>query len=171
MVLPKDTEGYSYRFYKTLNEDVKLVSNEYGEWDIDFDNTNNDWINVSGFDSLVNACIIAVMTRFNEEEFIPSLDDNMGGLYEDFGCRLHELIKANKTHNLTYKLELFITETLNSIRRVKKVNWVKVEDNPNGEFYNYRISFSVTPMSDEDNEYGKLNGDEDVDVVERMFYI
>ena len=160
MVLPIDEEDYAYRFLKTLNEDVKLVSNEYGEWDIDFDFSSNDWVNCTGYDSLVNACIIAIMTRWNEIDFID--------LYEDFGCRVHELIKSNKTHNMSYKIELYVTDTLNSIRRVKKVNWVTVTDNPNGEYYNYQVSFSVTCMNDEDNIDGV---DEEVDIVERMFYI
>lgn len=160
MTLPRDIEGYSYRFLKTLNEDVNLTSNEYGEWDIEFDKLNNDWVNVDGYESLVNACIIAIMTRWNEINFID--------IYEDFGCRVHELVKANKTSQMTYKIELFITDTLESIRRVKKVNWVEVTDNPNGEYYNYKVAFSVTCMTDEDVEYGV---DEEVDVVERMFYI
>ena len=46
MVLPIDTEDYSYRFYKTLNMDVTLTSNEYGEWDIVFDNDNKYYVNV-----------------------------------------------------------------------------------------------------------------------------
>lgn len=48
MVLPVDEESYAYRFYKTLNEDVKLTSNEYGEWDVVFE--NDDWVNCTGFD-------------------------------------------------------------------------------------------------------------------------
>ena len=159
MVVPVDTESYSYRFYKTLNNDVKLKSNEYNEWDIVFDDTTNDWINVSGFDSLSNACLIAIMTRFNEESFLPP--------YEDFGCRVHELVKANKSRNVQYRMELFITETLQSIRRVRKVNWVQVTDNPDGEDYNYQVNFSVSGVIDEDYTTEDL----DLSTIEVKFYL
>lgn len=161
MVLPVDYEDYSFRFFKTLNMDVKLSSNEYGEWDIVFDNVNNDWVNISGFESLANACVIAIMTRFQEEQFLPP--------YEDFGCRVHELIKANKTRNIPYLIELYVTESLNNIRRVKKVNWVVVEDSPNNDYYNYSVSFSISCMRDED--YDDDVDELDYDIIEEKFYI
>ena len=158
MVLPVDTESYNYRFYSNLNNDVKLESNEYGEWDIVFDNDLNDWVNIDGFDSLANACIIAIMTRFNELKI---------ETYEDFGCRVHELIKTNKSRNIIYRIELFITDTLESIRRVRKVNWVIVEDNPNHNKYNYLCKFCVSCTSDEDFE----DVNSDLLIVEEKFYI
>lgn len=161
MVLPVDREDYSYRFYRNLNNDVKLKSNEYGEWDIVFDNKTNDWVNCTGFDSLANACVIAVMTRFNEEWFLPP--------YEEFGCRVHELIKANKSRNIPYRIELYITETLESIRRVKKVNWVVVDDNPDNDYYKYRVRFSVSCMRDAD--YNEYMDELDLSIIEDMFYI
>ena len=161
MVLPVDLEDYSFRFFKTLNMDVKLTSNEYGEWDIVFDPIDNDWVNVTGFESLANACVIAIMTRFQEEQFLPP--------YEDFGCRVHELIKANKSRNNLYLIELYVTETLNSIRRVKKVNWVVVEDSPGEEYYSYSVSFSVTCVRDED--YDDRVDELDYDIIEEKFYI
>ena len=142
MTLPLDTNSSSYLFYKTLNEDVKLVSNEYGEWDIDF--KNGDWVNVSGFDSVVNACIIAIMTRFNEIGFM--------SLYEDFGCRVHEVIKESKGRDASYHIEVFVTEVLENIRRINKVNWVQVTDNPHGEEYSYQVDFNITCINDDDEE-------------------
>lgn len=142
MTLPLDTEDFAYRFYKTLHEDVRLTSNEYGEWDIDF--KNGDWVNCTGFDSMVNACIIAIMTRFNELEFM--------SLYEDFGCRIHEVIKESKGKDALYHIEVFITEVLEKMRRISKVNWVEITDNPDGEYYNYRVNFSITCVSDDDEE-------------------
>lgn len=152
MVLPVDENSLAYRFYKTLNEDVKLVSNEYGEWDLDF--KNGDWVNCTGFDSLLNACIIIIMTRFNEL--------NYSSFYEDFGCRIHEVIKQNKGRDAEYKIEIFITEVLNSMRRISTVNWVQVINNPEDQYYNYEVQFSVSCISDEDIE-GEL--------VEESFYI
>lgn len=144
----KHCSDYTTQFYKTLNEDVKLISDEYGDWDIAWDNTTNDWINCTGFDSLVNACIIAIMTRWTEEDFLPP--------YEDFGCRVHELIKKNKGGQVVYSMEIFVTETLNNMRRVKTVNWVNITDTPEFDSYNYRIDFNITPMSDADVEESKI---------------
>lgn len=140
--LPLDTESAAYRFYKTLHEDVRLVSNEYGEWDIDF--KDDDWVNCTGIDSLVNACIIAIMTRLDEMDYVD--------LYTGFGCRVHELIKQNKSRNIIYHMEIFITEVLHSMRRVAKVNYVEITDNPDNQDYHYRINFSVTCITDEDVE-------------------
>ncbi len=159
MPLPIDTESYAYLFYKNLNEDVKLKSDKYGRWDIDFDFDNDDWYNVTGFDSVFNACVIAIMTRFQELNFMT--------LYEDFGCRVHELIKANKSKNVMYNIELFITEVLENMRRIKRVYWVIVEDNPDEEYYNYLVHFKVSCMLDEDYD------EEDVDttIIEESFLV
>jgi len=159
MVLPVDTESYAYLFYKNLNEDVKLKSDAMGRWDIDFDFEHDDWYNVTGFESVFNACVIAIMTRFDELEFMD--------LYDDFGCRIHELIKANKSRNVKYHMELFVTEVLENMRRIKRVNWVNITDNPNGKLYSYVITFNVSCMLDEDYEL------EDVDttIIEESFLI
>lgn len=159
MVLPVDTESYAYLFYKNLNEDVKLKSDTMGRWDIDFDFEHDDWYNVTGFESVFNACVIAIMTRFDELEFMD--------LYDDFGCRIHELIKANKSRNVKYHMELFVTEVLENMRRIKRVNWVNITDNPNGKLYSYVITFNVSCMLDEDYEL------EDVDttIIEESFLI
>lgn len=146
MVLPLDTNSSAYRFYKTLNEDVKLSSNEYGEWDVVFE--NGDWVNCTGFDSVVNACIIAIMTRFQELEYM--------SLYEDFGSRIHEVIKQNKGRQAVYNMEIFITEVLENIRRISKVNYVEITDNTeNNNGYDYEINFSITCINDDD-EIGEM---------------
>ena len=64
MSLPIDTNSFDYKHNKTLNEDVKLKSDEYGKWDLSFE--NGDYVNVTGLASLHNACIIAILTRFRE---------------------------------------------------------------------------------------------------------
>jgi hypothetical protein len=146
MVLPVDKESYVYNFYKNLNEDVKLKSNIYGDWDLDFDFENDDWVQVNGFNSIINACIIAIMTRFEELDFMP--------LYDEFGCRIHELVKANKSRNLKYKMELFVIDVLTDMRRVKTVNWVEIVDNVYNEkeYYRYKIIFNITCIIDEDSD-------------------
>ena len=142
MTLPLDTNDFAYRFYKTLNEDVKLTSNEYGEWDIDF--KNGDWVNCTGFDSVANACIIAIMTRFNELESMT--------LYEDFGCRVHEVVKKSKGKDALYHIEIFVREVLENMRRISKVNWIEVTDNLVNEDYNYKVNFNITCISDDDDD-------------------
>ena len=108
MTLPVDFESDSYRFYKTLNEDVQIkpVSPTAQHWDIQME--NGDYVNVNGHDSLKNAICIAIMTRFNELDFVE--------LYEGFGCRIHELVKANKSEMVQYKVELFIIDVLENMR-------------------------------------------------------
>ena len=88
-------------------------------------------------------------------------------LYDEFGCRVHELIKANKGRNTKYKIEVFITEVLKSIRRVEKVNWVIVTDNPNKQLYTYQVNFSVSCVID--NQYNKENIDSTI--VEGEFLV
>ncbi len=125
-----------YEFFKTLNEDVKLQPDDYNRWDIQFE--NQDYVNITGKESLVNAICIAIMTRFNELDFM--------NLYEDFGCRAHELIKANKSDIVKYKIELFVTEVLENMRRVFEVNEIEVTDSDNN---GYKVFFNVTAINDE----------------------
>lgn len=136
MALPVDYNSYDYKYNKTLNEDVKLVSNEYGKYDLALD--NGDYVNITGLESLRNACIIAILTRHNE------LKDNP--TYEGFGCRVHDLIKGNKTKLLRYKMEISLTETLNQMRRIKTVNWLKIVED---DVQSYMVSFSITSINDE----------------------
>lgn len=159
MPLPIDTESYDYLFYKNLNEDVKLKADEYGRWDIDFDFENDDWYNVTGADSVFNACVIAIMTRFEELSFMTR--------YEDFGCRIHELIKANKSRSVKYNIELFVTEVLDNMRRIKNVNWVIVEDAPDNIDYEYNVHFNVSCMIDEDYDEEDVN----TAIIEESFLI
>lgn len=135
MTLPVNMNSDDYKYAKTLNEDVKITSNEYGEWDLDF--KNNDYVNVTGIESLKNACVIAIMTRYNELS---------NPLYEDYGCHVHEAIKDNQTTNTVYKIESSITEVLENMRRVHIVNSVDVLPYSNNE---YTVKFSITSINDE----------------------
>jgi len=120
---------------KTLNEDVQLVSDEYGKYDLDMH--NGDYINTVGLVTLRNACIIAIMTRLNEIK---------NETYQDFGCRVHDLIKGNKTKMLVFNLESDIDETLNNMRRIKEVNSLEITED---EAESYLVEFSVTSINDE----------------------
>lgn len=135
-MLTVNQDSDDYKFFKTLNEDVKLQSDEYNRWDIQME--NQDYVNITGKESLVNAICIAIMTRFNELDFM--------NLYEDFGCRAHELIKANKSDIVKYKIELFVTEVLENMRRVFELNEIEVTDS---DTYSYNVFFNVTAINDE----------------------
>ena len=135
MTLPVDVNSYDYKFNKTLNEDVKLKSDKYGFFDLDM--CNGDYINVTGTNSLLNACIIAIMTRYNEIQ---------NSTYENFGCRIYDLIKDNHTTMFLFKLETYVTETLSRIRRIYSVDNVQITEQPNDQFL---IEFQVTSVNDE----------------------
>ncbi len=135
-MLAVDQDSDDYRFFKTLNEDVQLKPDEYNRWDIQME--NKDYVNVTGKDSLVNAICIAIMTRYKELDFLD--------LYEDFGCRAHELIKANKSDMVQYEIEVFVAEVLENMRRVLEINEINVTDS---DTYSYKVYFNVTAINDE----------------------
>lgn len=144
MTLPVNLNNEEdYRFYKTLNEDIQLKPDEYNRWDMVFEETDNDsdLVNLTGHDSLRNGICIAIMTRFEELYHNP--------LYSTFGCRIHELIKANKSRMVQYKIELYCEQVLKKMRRIKKVNEITVTDNPNGQFFAYTVLFNITSIEDE----------------------
>ena len=134
-MLPIDPSSYDYKFNKTLNEDVKLTSNQYGQCDISF--KNGDYENITGIESLENACKIALLTRFDEIKT---------DTYAEFGCHVHQLIKENQTPFTKYKLELYATEVLEKMRRIDSVDSVTITDNNDAH---YNVSFTVTGINDE----------------------
>lgn len=136
MALPVDTSSIDYKFNKTLNEDVELISDEYGAFDIHME--NGDYVNVTGHKSLLNACIIAIMTRFDELKNNPT--------YQGFGCHVHELIKDNQNKMFFFKLETYITDTLNRMRRVKTVNSVQIA---RSDVNRFEVEFDITSINDE----------------------
>lgn len=136
MTLPVDTTSYDYNYNKTLNEDVKLKRGNDGFFDLDM--RNGDYVNVTGLDSLLNACIIAIMTRYGE------LTDNP--TYDEFGCQVHELPKMNQNRLFLFKLETYITDTLTSMRRVHRVNSVEIART---DVQDYLVEFDITSINDE----------------------
>jgi hypothetical protein len=136
MTLP-ETNEIDNQFFKTLNEDIKLSPNEYGEYDMVF--SDYDIVNVSGLESLSNAIVILILTRYNE------LKHNL--LYkDDFGCRVHQIVKDNISNLNTYKIEKYIEESIKRMRRVKRINYIRVKPKQNG----YDVVLSVTSINDED---------------------
>ena len=135
MPIPIDEKDSGYRFHKALNEDIRLVDTGLGEYDMDF--VNGDIVNLTGLGSLHNAIIIAILTRFRE------LQENQ--LYTDFGCRIHELIKANPTNMTQFTIEKYIEETIGNMRRVKTINSINVTKIEEG----YTVNFNITSITDE----------------------
>ena len=137
-MIPVDVNSDDYKYRKTLNEDVQLkpVSSTSNHWDIQME--NGDYVNLTGKDSLHNAICIAIMTRFDELEDIP--------LYDGFGCRVHELVKANKSDMVKYQIEVFVTNVLNKMRRINQINSITITDDNNAS---YKIHFNVTSVYDE----------------------
>ena len=136
-MLPVNEDSIDYRFFKTLNEDIKLTPNEYGEWDMVFE--DGDIVNVTGAESLANAIVILIMTRYGELKNNP--------LYKnDFGCRVHEIPKDNATNLNQYKVEKYIEEAVRRMRRVKTINYITVTPHAVG----YKVVLSVTSINDTD---------------------
>lgn len=136
MTLPIDYESEDFKFYKTLNEDAELIPVDKGEYyDVNF--KNGDYVNLTGKNSLGNAIVIAILTRFTELSDIE--------IYEDFGCRVHELIKANQEETVEYEMELFISETLEKMRRIQEINELRLTKISEG----YKVYFNVTSINDE----------------------
>lgn len=137
MTLPYEENTTNSILFKTLNEDIKLVPDKYGVYDMEF--IDGDLNNVRGLESLYNACVISIMTRYDE------LFDNK--TYREYGCHVHELIKGNKTKMLLYKLEIYIQDTLKAMRRVKSVNEIIITENDRNS---YHVHFNITSITDED---------------------
>lgn len=136
MTLP-ETNYIDNEFFTTLNEDIKLSPNEFGEWDMVFE--DYDIVNATGLESLANAITILIMTRYGE------LKHNI--LYkDDFGCKIHSVVKDNITNLNNYKIEKYIDEAIKRMRRVKRINYIQVKPEQNG----YNVVLSVTSIDDED---------------------
>ena len=132
-----ETNELDEEFFSTLNEDIKLSPNEFGEWDMVF--SDYDIVNATGLESLANAIVILIMTRYGE------LKHNI--LYkDDFGCKIHSVVKDNITNLNNYKIEKYVEEAIKRMRRVKRINYIQVKPKENG----YSIILSVTSISDED---------------------
>lgn len=140
MTLPVDYDSEDYRFRKTLHSDILLTTENGYKFDIAFNGADVE--TVTGNESLRNACIIAIMTRYHELERI--------SLYGDFGCRVHENVKRNANTLTRRRIEAQTIETLEAMRRIKKVNFVEVEQTSIG----FDVLFNVTSVNDSTIEGG-----------------
>ena len=138
-MLPVDYDSDDYRFNKTLHCDVEILPDTWNnKWDLQF--SDGDFKIVTGKDSLRNAINLAIMTRYNE------LNNE---LYSGFGCKIHELVKANKSVVVQKKIQYYCENVLNEMRRVKRVNEVIVTDNKDNNTVKYGVFFNITSINDE----------------------
>lgn len=139
-MLPVDYDSDDYRFNKTLNMDVEVWPDKWNnKWDLQFE--NGDFKILSGTESLRNAINIAIMTRYEE------LKNEL--YYPGFGCKIHELIKANKSVTVQKKIAYYCENVLNEMRRIKTVNEVVVTDNKDNNSFKYGVFFNITSINDE----------------------
>ena len=139
MMLPVDYTSDDYRFNKTLHMDVEILPDEWNnKWDLQF--SNGDFKMLTGKDSLRNAINIAIMTRYQELK---------NELYTNFGCKIHELLKANKSIVVQKKIQYYCENVLNEMRRIKRVNEIIVTDNKDDNTHKYGVFFNITSINDE----------------------
>ena len=138
-MLPVDYESDDYRFNKTLHMDVKIAPDQWNnKWDLQLE--DGDFKIVTGQDSLRNAINLAIMTRYNE------LDNE---LYREFGCKIHELLKAKQSVVVRKKIAYYCENVLNEMRRIKRVNEVIVTDNKDNNPQRYGVFFNITSINDD----------------------
>ncbi|MCR5026990.1 MAG: hypothetical protein K6A34_06085 [Methanobrevibacter sp.] len=138
-MLPVDYESDDYRFNKTLHMDVEVLPDQWNnKFDLQFE--NGDFKILTGTESLRNAIVIAIMTRYNE------LKNEL--YYPGFGCRIHELLKAKKSVVVQKKMVYYCENTLNEMRRIKKVNEITVNDSKDSA-WKFELFFNITSINDE----------------------
>lgn len=138
-MLPVDYESDDYRFNKTLHMDVEVLPDQWNnKFDLQFE--NGDFKILTGTESLRNAIVIAIMTRYNE------LKNEL--YHPGFGCRIHELLKAKQSVVVQKKMGYYCENTLNEMRRIKKVNEITVKDSKNNA-WKYEVFFNITSINDE----------------------
>ena len=142
-MLPVDYDSDDYRFNKTLHMDVEILPDKWdNKWDLQFtDDENKDFKILSGTESLRNAINIEIMTRYEE------LKNEL--YYPGFGCKVHELLKANKSVTVQKKIGYYCENVLNEMRRIKTVNEVIVTDNKDSNSFKYGVFFNITSINDE----------------------
>ena len=140
LMLPVDETSDDYRFNKTLHMDVEVLPDQWNnKWDLQF--SDGDFKILTGADSLRNAINIAIMTRYEE------LKNEL--YYHGFGCKIHELVKANKSLVVQKKIQYYCENVLNEMRRIKRVNEIIVTDNKEDNAHKYGVYFNITSINDE----------------------
>ncbi len=134
MIINNDTED---KYLKTLNRDMELIKKSNGKFDLNF-NAGDNIVN-KGTSSLYNGIIIRCLTGYQE------LNRTKNPIYQDYGNKAYELLKANKSNLIYYRVEQYFRRQLNTMRRIKTINELTVKET----LYGYSIYFNVTSINDE----------------------
>jgi len=121
----------------TLNKDIQLVTDNHGKYDFQF--VKNDLKVADGLESYRNAVIIAILTGYQE------LNKTNNPTYADFGDKAYQTIKRNKSKDVIFELESYITEVVTNMRRTNSVEEVQITDSEEG----YNILVKAISITDE----------------------
>ena len=126
--------------YRTLNKDIGMIQRTNNGWDLWFD--NGDLVTAEDFNSLQVGIIIACLTSWNY------MNRYGNPTYEVFGNRAYQLLKANKSNMVKYKIEQFFLECLKRMRRVYDVLSLTVFEVPY-EPHKYFVEFEVVSINNQ----------------------
>lgn len=119
-----------------LNKDIDLNHTGYGFWDVSLD--DDGFVFIDDVSSLENGIIITILTRYKELMELPT--------YEDYGCRVHEMIKTRQTKLNEFKIRNYIQESVEAMNRIQSVEEVTLTHIPIGyhaEIYATSITGNV----------------------------
>ena len=126
--------------YRTLHKDIGLIQRSNNGWDLWFD--NGDTVKAEDFHSLQVGIIIACLTSWNY------MNRYGNPTYEIFGNRAYELLKANKSSMVAYKIQQYFIECLKRMRRVYEIVYLEVSEVPSRP-YTYFVEFEVISISNQ----------------------
>ena len=126
--------------YRTLNKDIGMIQRTNNGWDLWFD--NGDLVKAEDFHSLQVGIIIACLTSWNY------MNRYGNPTYEVFGNRAYQLLKANKSSMVQYKIEQFFLECLKRMRRLYDVVSLTVSEVPYDP-YKYVVEFEVISINNQ----------------------
>ena len=126
--------------YRTLNNDIGMIQRTNNGWDLWFD--NGDLVKAEDFHSLQVGIIIACLTSWNY------MNRYGNPTYEVFGNRAYQLLKANKSSMVQYKIQQFFMECLKRMRRVYDVVSLTVSEVPY-EPHKYFVEFEVISINNQ----------------------
>ena len=126
--------------YRTLNNDIGMIQRTNNGWDLWFD--NGDLVKAEDFHSLQVGIIIACLTSWNY------MNRYGNPTYEVFGNRAYQLLKANKSSMVQYKIQQFFMECLKRMRRVYDVVRLEVFEVPY-EPHKYYVEFEVISINNQ----------------------
>lgn len=120
---------------KYLNKDIQLKHTGYGFWEPILD--KDGFQTCSHMKSLENAIVLAILTRYQELQKLPT--------YVGFGCRVHEMIKARQTRLNKFKIQTYLEKSIGSMNRVETVDNIELTPYKDG----YEVEVYLTSVDGE----------------------